>query len=99
MANTATSARLEARISVNLHEMLKRAAEIQGRSMTDFVTSAVREAARQAIEQAEVVRLSMDDQACFAEAILSPPPAVPALKRAMARRSQLLSPLNDRRAL
>jgi uncharacterized protein (DUF1778 family) len=42
---TAATARLEARISTDLHAMLKRAAEIQGRTMTDFVVSAVQDAA------------------------------------------------------
>ena len=88
---TATStARLEARISTDLHGMLKRAAELQGRTMTDFVVAAVQDAAQRAIEQAEVVRLSMADQACFAQALLSPPPAAPALERAFARRDALL---------
>ena len=84
------TARLEARISTDLHALLKRAAELQGRTMTDFVIAAVQEAAHQAIEQAAVIRLSMADQECFAQALLSPPPPSPALKRAFARRSQLL---------
>ena len=88
---TATStARLEARISTDLHKMLKRAAELQGRTMTDFVVTAVQEAARSAIDQAEVIRLTVDDQACFAQALLSPPKANPALKRAYARRRKLV---------
>jgi uncharacterized protein (DUF1778 family) len=40
MPNHTTTARLEARISTDLHAMLKRAAELQGRSMTDFVARA-----------------------------------------------------------
>lgn len=48
-----TTARLEARISTDLHAMLKRAAELQGRTMTDFVVAAVQDAAQRAIEQAE----------------------------------------------
>ncbi len=86
----AASARLEARISTDLHAMLRRAAELQGRTMTDFVVAAVQDAARHAIEQAEVVRLSLADQECFAQALLSPPAPSPALKRAFARRSKLL---------
>ena len=85
-----STARLEARISTDLHAMLKRAAELQGRTMTDFVVSAVQDAAQQAIERAEVVRLSLADQECFAQALLSPPEPSPALKRAFARRSKLL---------
>lgn len=84
------TARLEARITPDLHALVKRAAEVQGRSLTDFVVSAVQEAARRAIEEAEIIRLSMADQTCFASALLSPPPPSPALKRAFERRSQLL---------
>jgi uncharacterized protein (DUF1778 family) len=84
-----STARLEARISTDLHSLLKRAAEIQGRTMTDFVVSAVQEAAQRAIEQAEVIRLSLADQQRFAEALLSPPHPSAALKRAMARHDEL----------
>lgn len=87
---SAATARLEARISADLHLMLKRAAELQGRTMNDFVVSAVQEAAQRAIEQAEVVRLSLADQECFAQALLAPPKPAPALERAFVRRSKLL---------
>lgn len=85
-----STARLEARISTDLHAMLKRAAEIQGRTMTDFVVSAVQVAAQEAIEKAEVIRLLLADQECFAQALLSPPRPAPALKRAFARRRKLV---------
>jgi uncharacterized protein (DUF1778 family) len=88
---TATTARLEARISFDLHATLKRAAELQGRTMTDFVVSAVQEAAQRAIEQAEIIRLSLADQECFAQALLNPPEPTPALRRAFTRRRKLLS--------
>ena len=91
MPATISTARLEARISTDLHSMLKRAAELQGRTMTDFVVAAVQDAAQRAIEQAEVIRLSMADQECFAQALLSPPKQTPALKRAFSRRNGLLS--------
>lgn len=84
------TARLEARISIELHAMLKRASQAQGRTMTDFVIGAVQEAAQRAIEQSEVVRLSMADQEVFAKALLSPPQSSAALERAFARRSTLL---------
>ena len=90
MPSKASTARLEARISSDLHAMLKRAAEIEGRTMTDFVVSAVRDAALHAIEQAELMRLSLADQQAFARAILAPPKPVPALKRAYARRRKLV---------
>ena len=90
MPTPLATARLEARISTDLHTMLKRAAEIQGRTMTDFVVFAVQDAAQRAIEQAEVIRLSLLDQQCFAQALLLPPQPVPALKRAFARRRKLV---------
>lgn len=90
MPATSSTARLEARISTDLHAMLKRAAELQGRTMTDFVVAAVQDAAQRAIEQSEVIRLSMADQEVFAQALLSPPQPSAALKRAFARRSKLL---------
>jgi uncharacterized protein (DUF1778 family) len=58
--------------------------------MTDFVVAAVQDAAQRAIEQAEIVRLSLADQECFAQALLSPPQPSPTLDRAFARRSKLL---------
>lgn len=85
-----TSARLEARISNDLHSMLKRAAELQGRTMTDFVVAAVQDAAQRAISQAEIVRLTLKDQEAFAQALLSPPKPAPALRRAFSRRRKLL---------
>jgi uncharacterized protein (DUF1778 family) len=90
MAAAVSIARLEARISTDLHSMLKRAAELQGRTMTDFVVAAVQDAAERAIEQAEVIRLSLADQESFAQALLSPKKPSPALKRAFARRKKLL---------
>jgi uncharacterized protein (DUF1778 family) len=90
MPAAATTARLEARISFDLHATLKRAAELQGRTMTDFVVSAVQDAAQRAIEQADVIRLSLADQQCFAQALLNPPAPTPAMLRAFAKRDELL---------
>jgi uncharacterized protein (DUF1778 family) len=69
---------------------LKRAAEIQGRTLTDFVVAAADEAACRAIEKTEIIRLSMEDQRRVAKALLNPPKPNAALKRAFKRRRQLL---------
>lgn len=82
MANAPTTARLEARLPVDIYALLKRAAEIEGRSLSDFVVSAAREAAARTIEETEVLRLSVEDQKLFVEAILNPPEPNAALKRA-----------------
>lgn len=90
MSTSISTARLEARISTELHALLKRVAELQGRTMTDFVVAAVQEAAQPALEQSEVIRLSLADQECFAQELMSAPQPSQALIRAFARRSKLL---------
>ncbi|AWV01137.1 MULTISPECIES: DUF1778 domain-containing protein [Burkholderia] len=82
--------RFEARIETDVHAVIRRAAEIQGRTMSDFVVSAAREAAQRAIADAEIIRLSVTDSERFAQAILSPAEPVDALKRALERHEQLL---------
>ena len=83
------AARLEARLPADVHALLKRAAEVQGRSLTDFVVTAAREAAERAIQDADILRLSAEDQRRFAEALIDPPPLAPAMKRAFARHRRL----------
>jgi uncharacterized protein (DUF1778 family) len=85
------SARLEARISPDLHLIVKRAAEIQGRTMTDFVIHALQIAASQTIERADWVRLSVLDQEAFANALIAPAKPNAALKRAFAKANKLLA--------
>ena len=84
------TARLEARIAPEALAVVKRAAEIQGRSVSDFVVAAAQEAAHRTIEETHIIRLSVEDQRAFAEAILNPPEPTPALKRAAARYRQLV---------
>jgi uncharacterized protein (DUF1778 family) len=55
---------------------------MQGRSGSDFVVTAAQEAAHRAIEEAQVIRLSADDQRRFVELLLNPPPPAAALERA-----------------
>jgi uncharacterized protein (DUF1778 family) len=83
-------ARLEARISRDLHLTVKRAAEIQGRTVTDFVVYALQAAATKAIEQADQVQLSLADQEAFANALIAPAKPNAALKRAFAQANKLL---------
>jgi uncharacterized protein (DUF1778 family) len=69
--------------------MLRRAAEMEGRTLTDFVVAASSEAARQTIEATEIIRLSVDDQRLLAESILNPPEPNTALVRAFEKRREL----------
>jgi uncharacterized protein (DUF1778 family) len=89
-SSTATAtARLEARLPHEVMERLKRASEIQGRTLTDFVVAAADEAACRAIEQTEIIRLSLEDQRQIAEAILNPPAPNKAWKKAVKRYREL----------
>jgi uncharacterized protein (DUF1778 family) len=78
----ARTSRIEARIAPDALAVVKRAAEIQGRSVSDFVVAAAQEAARRAIEETNIIRLSLEDQRQFAEAILNPPPPSSGLLKA-----------------
>jgi len=82
--------RIEARITPEALAVVKRAAEIQGRSVSDFVVAAAQEAAHRTIEETQIIRLSVEDQRAFAEAILNPPEPTPALRRAFRRHRELI---------
>lgn len=87
------TARFEARFTPDVLATVKRAAEIQGRSVSDFVVAAAQEAAARTIEETQIIRLSVEDQRAFAEAILNPPEPTPALRRAFRRHRELIKEL------
>jgi uncharacterized protein (DUF1778 family) len=87
----ARTTRIEARIAPEVLSVVKRAAEIQGRSVSDFVVSAAQEAAHRTIEEAQIIRLSIEDQRAFAEAILNPPPVTSAMERAIERYRKVIA--------
>jgi uncharacterized protein (DUF1778 family) len=78
----ARTARLEARISPEMLSVVRRAAEIQGRSVSDFVVAAAQEAAQRTIEDTSIIRLSVEDQRLMLDAILNPPEPNEALLKA-----------------
>ncbi len=81
-------ARLEARLPSSVYALLKRAAELKGRSISDFVVSAAHEAAQRAIEDESILRLSAEDQRRFAEALIRPPAPDAALEQALRRHAK-----------
>lgn len=84
------SARIEARIAPEALAVVKRAAEIQGRSVSEFVVSAAQEAASKTIEETTIVRLSAEGQRAFAEAMINPPKPSAGLKRAIDAHRRLI---------
>lgn len=86
---TLRTSRIEARITPDALAIVKRAAELEGRSVSDFVVSSAQEAARRTIEETSLIRLSSEDQRRFVDLLLNPPPLSPALVRAKEAHAQL----------
>jgi uncharacterized protein (DUF1778 family) len=79
------TARIEARIAPEALAVVRRAAEIQGRSISDFVVAAAQDAARRTVAEVEVIRLSLEAQEQFVSMLLNPPPPSDVLLRALER--------------
>ena len=92
MASNSTSrtSRIEARIAPEVLTAVRRAAEIQGRSLSDFIVAAAQEAAERTIEQAQILRLSLADQERVADLLLNPPAPSAGLDRAFAAHRELI---------
>jgi uncharacterized protein (DUF1778 family) len=83
--------RVEARIATDALAVVRRAAEIQGRSVSDFLVTAALKDAQRTIEDAQIIRMSVDDQQRFAELLLNPPPLASAMKRALKACKRLIT--------
>jgi uncharacterized protein (DUF1778 family) len=89
--HTQPTARFGARLPNEVLTRLKRAAEIQGRTLTDFVVAVADESACRTIELTEIIRLSAEGQRQFAELILHPPEPTAALKKAFRLHRKLIA--------
>lgn len=86
------STRLEARVSPAVHALIQQAALLQGRSLSEFVIDSARQAAEATLAEHEIIRLSLQDQERFAEALIDPAPLSSALLKAAARHRDLIEP-------
>jgi uncharacterized protein (DUF1778 family) len=84
------TARIEARIAPDALAIVRRAAEIQGRSVSDFVVAAAQEAAQKTVAEVEIIQLSREAQEQFISLLLNPPPPSAALMRALDRHRSLI---------
>jgi len=84
------TARIEARVAPGALRVVKRAADLQGRSVNDFVVAAAQEVAHRTINEARVIRLSVEDQQRFVALLLKPPALAPALKRAKRAHARMI---------
>ena len=89
-AESTRTARVEARIAPDALAVVRRAAELQGRSVSDFLVAAALKDAHRTIEDAQIIGLSVDDQQRFADLLLNPPQLAPAMKRALKARQRLI---------
>lgn len=81
----ARTERLEARVSKEQKDLFVRAAELQGRSLTDFLVASAQEAAVETVRTHETLRLSERDRRAFVSALLAPPAPPRALEQAAKR--------------
>ena len=68
--NPAKSERLEARVSVEQKKLFQHAADLVGRSLTDFITRRLQEAAIQIIQEHDMLHLSLADKKVFVQKLL-----------------------------
>lgn len=79
------SERVEARVTEDVKLILERAANLQGRTLTDFVVSSAYEAATRAISVHNQIVLTARGTKDFVEAVLNPREPSDRLKEAAAR--------------
>ena len=73
MTTSTRTQRLEIRVTPELKALLVRAAELQGSTLTDFVTYHVRQAAYSTIRDFERLELDANEREVFITALLNPP--------------------------
>jgi uncharacterized protein (DUF1778 family) len=79
--------RVEARVSAEQKELIERAAQLRGCSLSEYLVRSAQDAAERDLRDYEVITLSARDSQIFIEALLNPQPANAAL-RAAAREYQ-----------
>ncbi len=82
--------RLEARITPEQKALFQRAADLSGRSLTDFIVGSLQAAAEETIRSHQIIRLTAEDSAAFVDALLNPPPPNEHLQDAFKRHRDLL---------
>ena len=79
--------RLEARVTTEQKARFQRAADLEGRSLTEFIVNSLQASAEETIARHERIVLSPAASTAFVEALLNAPEPTPALTQA-ARRYQ-----------
>jgi uncharacterized protein (DUF1778 family) len=77
--------RLEARVTEDQKRLIERAAQLRGRTVTDFLVTEIQEAAAATIRDFETLQLRDKARELFMHALLNPPEPNAAANEAMAR--------------
>lgn len=80
--NTLEIERFEARITADKKNLLKSAAELSGRTLTDFVINSACDEAIRVIQEYQQLHLSAKDREVFVRALLNPPSPAAKLQKA-----------------
>jgi uncharacterized protein (DUF1778 family) len=75
--------RFDARLNEDQKLLIQRAADLEGRSMTDFVLHSAQAAAERTIESRAVLILTARETEAFVDAILNPREPGPVLRKAV----------------
>jgi uncharacterized protein (DUF1778 family) len=86
--DSAKRERLEARVSAEQKALLQHAADLLGRSLSDFIVGSAQQAAEEVIREHTIVTLTAQDSHAFVEALLNPPAPSERLRAAAARYKQ-----------
>jgi uncharacterized protein (DUF1778 family) len=82
-ASTARAYRFDARLNEDQKLLIQKAADLEGRTMTDFVLHSAELAAKKTIEERAVLILSARDTEIFVNAVLNPAEPGPVLRAAV----------------
>jgi uncharacterized protein (DUF1778 family) len=74
--------RFDARLNEEQKVLIQRAADLEGRTMTDFVLHSAQAAAERTIQERAMLILSARETEAFVDAILNPPAPGPVLRAA-----------------
>lgn len=77
--------RLEFRIPQKLKILFQHAADIQGKSLSDFLVTTAEKTANEVIRENQVIQLSIEDSIAFAKALLHAPKPNKTLQSAYTR--------------
>lgn len=84
-AESPRTERLQQRVSHETKELLQLAANLEGRSLSDFIISSARDVAQRRLVEERIIRLAVDDNRRLHETLLDPPEPNDRLIAAMRR--------------